>query len=59
MKFNKNIIFSIASLILTIIGIVIILLGAIKYPEYIYWSSLTGIGFIAVGWAFNALKGRV
>jgi len=34
-------------------------LGAIKYPEYIYWSSLTGIGFIAVGWAFNALKGRV
>ena len=59
MKFNKNVIFAIASLILTIIGIVIILLGAIKYPEYISWSSLTGIGFIAVGCAFNALKGRV
>ena len=59
MKFNKNVIFAIASLILTVIGIVIILLGAIKYPEYIYWSSLTGIGFIAVGWAFSALKGRV
>ena len=34
MKFNKNVIFAIASLILTIIGIVIILLGAIKYPDF-------------------------
>jgi len=59
MKFNKNVIFGIASLILTVIGIGIILLGAFKYPEYSFVYSLTGTGFIAVGWAFNALKGRV
>ena len=59
MKFNKNVIFAISSLTLLIIGIIIILLGAIMYTEYFYWSFLTGIGFIAVGWAFNALKGRV
>ena len=52
-------IFGIASLILTVIGIGIILLGAFKYPEYSFGFSLTGTGFIAVGWAFNALKGRV
>lgn len=59
MKFNKNVIFGIASLILSVIGIGIILLGAFKYPEYSFGFSLTGTGFIAVGWAFNALKGRV
>ena len=59
MKFNKNMIFGIASLILTVIGIGIILLGAIKYPEYSFGFSLTGTGFVAIGWAFNALKGRV
>ncbi|MCH1385589.1 MAG: CAL67264 family membrane protein, partial [Flavobacteriaceae bacterium] len=52
-------IFALASLILTIIGICLVLLGAIKYPEYAIGFSLTGTGFIAIGWAFNALKGRV
>ena len=52
-------IFGIASLILTVIGIGIILLGAFKYPEYSFVLSLTGTGFVAIGWAFNALKGRV
>jgi hypothetical protein len=59
MKFNKNMIFGIASLILTVIGIGIILLGGFKYPEYSFGFSLTGTGFVAIGWAFNALKGRV
>lgn len=59
MKFNKNMIFGIASLILTVIGIGIILLGAFKYPENSFGNSLTGTGFVAIGWAFNALKGRV
>ena len=52
-------IFGIASLILTVIGIGIILLGAFKYPENSFGNSLTGTGFVAIGWAFNALKGRV
>ena len=52
MPLNKNGIFSIASLILTIIGIILILLGVLKYTEY-------AIGFICIGWAFTALKGRV
>lgn len=52
-------IFGIASLILTVIGIGIIILGAFKYPEYSFGFSLTGTGFVAIGWAFNALKGRV
>jgi hypothetical protein len=59
MSFNKNTIFALASLILSIIGICLVLLGAIKYPEYAIGFSLTGTGFIAIGWAFNALKGRV
>ena len=59
MPLNKNGIFSIASLILTIIGIIIILLGVLKDTDYAIGFSFVGIGFICVGWAFTALKGRV
>ena len=30
-----------------------------KYPEYLVELTLAGLGFITIGWAFNALKGRV
>ena len=59
MGLNKNTIFAWASLILTLIGIALVLLGVLKYPDYAIGFSFVGIGFICVGWAFTALKGRV
>jgi len=59
MALNKNGIFAWASFILTILGIVIILLGVLKYQDNAIGFSLVGIGFISIGWAFNALKGRI
>ena len=47
MGLNKNSIFAWASLILTIIGIALVLLGVLKYPEYAIGFSLVGTGFIA------------
>ena len=58
MGLNKNGIFGIASLILTILGIALVLLGVLKYQDYAIGFSVVGSGFIAIGWAFNALKGR-
>ncbi|MDA9241252.1 CAL67264 family membrane protein [Flavobacteriaceae bacterium] len=59
MALNKNGIFGIASFILTVLGIALILLGVLKYTDMAIGFSVAGIGFISVGWAFNALKGRV
>ncbi len=59
MSLNKNSIFGYASLILTCLGIALVLLGVIKYPDYAIGFSVVGTGFIAIGWAFNALRGRV
>ena len=56
---NKNSIFAWASFILFLIGSALILLGVFKYPEYLVELTLAGLGFITIGWAFNALKGRV
>ena len=56
---NKNSIFGWASFILTLLGIALILLGVLKYPDYAIGFSIVGVGFIAIGWAFNALKGRI
>ena len=56
---NKNSIFAWASFILFLIGSALIILGVFKYPEYLVELTLAGLGFITIGWAFNALKGRV
>ena len=56
---NKNTIFGWASFILFLIGTALILLGAIKYKDYTIGFSVVGVGFFAISWAFNALKGRV
>ena len=56
---NKNTIFGWASFILTLLGIALIFLGVLKYPDYAIGFSVVGVGFIAIGWAFNALKGRI
>ena len=59
MSLNKNGIFAWASFILTVLGIALVLLGVIKYRDYAIGFSVVGVGFISIGWAFNALKGRV
>ena len=59
MGMNKNSIFAWASFILFLIGSALILLGVFKYPEYLVELTLAGLCFITIGWAFNALKGRV
>ena len=56
---NKNTIFAWASFILFVIGSSLVLLGVFKYPEYLVELTLAGLGFITIGWAFNALKGRI
>ena len=59
MGMNKNAIFAWASFILTILGIALVLLGVLKYRDMAIGFSVVGVGFISIGWAFNALKGRV
>ena len=56
---NKNSIFGWASFILTLLGIALILLGVLKYPDYAIGFSVVGVFFIDIGWAFNSLKGRI
>ena len=45
---NKNSIFGWASFILTLLGIALILLGVLKYPDYAIGFSVVGVGFIAI-----------
>ena len=59
MAMNNNSIFAWASFILFLIGSALVVLGVFKYPEYLVELTLAGLGFITIGWAFNALKGRV
>ena len=59
MGLNKNKIFRISSLCMGILGTALILLGLFKYRDYAIGFSVAGLGFYAISWAFNALKGRV
>ena len=56
---NKNTIFGWASFSMFVTGSALVLLGVLKYPNYAIGFSVAGIGFFAVSWVFNALKGRV
>ena len=59
MSLNKNKIFRISSFCMGVLGTTLILLGLFKYREYALGFSVAGLGFYAISWAFNALKGRV
>ena len=59
MYLNKNKIVGIAALIMSIIGTSLILIGIFKYREYAIGFSIAGVGFYAIAWAFNALRGRI
>ena len=58
MGLNKNKIFGYTALVIAIIGSSLILIGLFKYPEYAIGFSIAGIGFFAIAWAFNALRGE-
>ena len=59
MSLNKNKIFGYTALVMAFLGTALILIGLRKYPEYAIGFSIAGIGFYAIAWAFNALKGRI
>jgi hypothetical protein len=60
MNMNKNTVLGWATLIMIIMGLVLMALGAFRYQEISGWGFATvGIGFLAIAWVFNALKGRV
>lgn len=60
MALNKNGVLGWATLIMIIIGLGLIALGAFKYSEVAgYGFAAVGVGFFAIAWVFNALKGRV
>ncbi|NYJ28908.1 hypothetical protein GGE08_002977 [Muricauda sp. ARW1Y1] len=57
---NKNTVLAYATWIMILVGLGMIALGAFKYDEVAgYGFAAVGIGFFAVAWVFNALKGRV
>lgn len=62
MGMNKNTILAWATFIMVIMGFLLIALGlgAFRYNEVAGWGfGATGVGFLAVAWVFNALKGRL
>ena len=59
MSLYKNKIFGYTALVMAILGTALILIGLLKYPEYAIGFSIAGIGFYAIAWAFNALRGRI
>jgi hypothetical protein len=57
---NKNTVLSWATLIMIIVGLGLIALGAFKYEDVAGWGfAAVGVGFFAIAWVFDALKGRV
>jgi hypothetical protein len=59
-EMNKNGVFTWATLIMIIVGCALICLGAFRYDDVAGWGfGAVGIGFLAIAWVFNALKGRV
>jgi len=60
MAMNKNGVLGWATFIMIIIGLGLIALGAFRYNETAgYGFASVGVGFFAIAWVFNALKGRV
>ncbi|VAV83541.1 FIG00653008: hypothetical protein [hydrothermal vent metagenome] len=60
MAMNKNTVLAWATTIMIIVGLGLIALGAFRYNDIAgYGFASVGIGFFAIAWVFNALKGRV
>jgi len=59
-KMNKNTVLAWATFIMIFVGISLIALGAFRYDDVAGWGfAAVGVGFFAIAWVFNALKGRV
>jgi hypothetical protein len=57
---NKNKVLAWATIIMILMGILLVGLGAFRYDEIAGWGfAAVGLGFFAIAWVFNALKGRV
>ena len=57
---NKNTILAWATFIMILMGLIIIGLGIYRYDDVAGWGfGAVGIGFFAIAWVFNALKGRM
>jgi len=57
---NKNTVLGWATFIMILMGLLLISLGAFRYDDIAgYGFAAVGIGFLAIAWVFNALKGRV
>lgn len=60
MGMNKNTILAWAAFIMVLMGLLLIGLGIYRYADVAGWGfSAVGVGFFAIAWVFNALKGRV
>ncbi|WP_394748634.1 CAL67264 family membrane protein [Spongiimicrobium salis] len=60
MGMNKNTVLALATMIMIFVGLGLIALGAFRYDETAGWGfAAVGVGFFAIAWVFNALKGRV
>ena len=57
---DKNGVLAWATIIMIVVGLALIGLGAFRYYDVAGWGfASVGIGFFAIAWVFNALKGRV
>jgi hypothetical protein len=57
---NKNTVLALATYIMIFVGVGLIALGVFRYNEIAGWGfASVGVGFFAIAWVFNALKGRV
>lgn len=60
MKMNKNTVLGYATLIMIIVGLGLVALAIFRYDDIAgFGFAAVGIGFFAIAWVFNALKGRV
>jgi hypothetical protein len=60
MGMNKNTILAWATFIMLIMGFLLIGLGAFRYDDVAGWGfAAVGVGFLAIAWVFNSLKGRL
>jgi len=57
---NKNTVLGIATFIMLVMGLILLGLAVYRYADVAGWGfGAVGIGFFAIAWVFNALKGRV
>ena len=60
MGLNKNSVLGICYLDMILFGLILIGLGIFRYEDVAGWGfASTGVGFLAIAWVFDALKGRV